>query len=265
MKKIQHYGRVYLKLIEMNFHSWATYRANFINSIVGSMSWGIFSVVSILLLTSRVQSVFGWTRYELYLLTGCYGIVIGVFHILFSRNFERLSRVIHQGQLDGILLKPMDSQFLVSSWNIGLGTALRVLFSFFFVLYVLDKMKMTVSPVSILNFLILLVVSVTLLYSIWFFLCTSMIWFTRLSNLVDFLFTITGMSRYPPEMTRGLKYNVFIFILPIVLIVATPTKALINRTLGGDVYLLIGFTVFFFVLSRWFWKFALRYYTSASG
>src|SRR3972149_8688112 len=87
------YVRIYRDLLRLNLSSLVAYRSNFVNSVVSSTAWGVFSLVSIVLLTYRVQSVFGWTREEILLLTGVYSVVIGVFHTLFSRNFVRFSRL----------------------------------------------------------------------------------------------------------------------------------------------------------------------------
>ena len=55
------------------------------------------------------------------------GIVVGIFHMFFSINMRRLSRIIRWGELDLILTKPLDSQFAVSFWLIDYTMILRII------------------------------------------------------------------------------------------------------------------------------------------
>jgi ABC-type uncharacterized transport system permease subunit len=57
------------------------YRANFINSVISSLGWGIFSVIFMLLLTNKTSSIYQWSRDEILLLTGFYNILGGTLFI----------------------------------------------------------------------------------------------------------------------------------------------------------------------------------------
>ena len=97
------------------------------------------------------------------------------------------------------------------------------------------------------------------------FYCTFLIWFPRLTNIIDFLFTIDGMARYPSEMIKKLNPIILFFILPFTLSVATPVKVLVRGSFDGDIIYLIIISVGMSVVSRLFWLYALRHYTSASS
>lgn len=262
---MKHYISVYKMLLKLNFSALVAYRTNFLNNIISTLVWGFFSIISIYFLTGGSRSIFGWSRNELLLLTGAHGVMIGIFHAFFSRNFNRFSRIIHYGQLDEILLKPMDSQFLISLWIFNYTNLVRSVIGFIFLLYVSNIAHYVITLITIINFMILLCIGLLLLYSIWFIVSTLIIWFTQLSNLVEALYTISGMARFPTDMYRGLANYIFVFILPITLVVTAPTKALLQRALMGDILELIVYAVGLLIFSRFFWKFALRYYTSASG
>lgn len=262
---MKRYLDTYATLLKLNFSNLTTYRGNFINSVVGSIVWGSFHFISILLLTSRVSSVYGWSRDELILLTASFSFLWGFFHILFARNFERMSEIIDFGQLDQILMKPIDSQFLLSVYSINFTGFVRVILGFVAILLISQRAHIQFTLVNIVLYLVLVVSGLLLIYSIWFSVTTLIIWFPRLTNLVVFLFNISGLSRYPPDMIRGLKSTVLLFLLPITIFVSTPTKALINKLNIQDMFLLLFLALLFFFFSRVFWKFALRYYTSASS
>lgn len=263
MKK---YLKVYSKLLQLNLSALLSYRANFINSMISSIGWGTFTFVSVLLLTSRVNSVYGWTRSEILILSASYNIVIGLFHIFFSRNFERFSTVIHYGFLDSILLKPMDSQFLLSFWLVNYIGFFRILVGGIGILiYLIYISHIVITFAGIIGFVLFMILGVITLYSIWYIFSTVIIWQSRLSNIIGLLYELNGVTRYPQEFYKGVSTALYILVLPLSLVVTIPVKALIHKlTLIESIQIIcLGGALLF--ISRRFWKFALRFYTSASG
>lgn len=257
--------KIYKILLNLNFSTLTAYRANFTNSLIASVGWGIFSVLSMLLVTSKTPIVFGWKREELLILVGAYSIVVGIFHMVFSRNFDRFSRIINRGELDVILTKPLDSQFLLSLWIFNYASFIRIIMGIIFTLYMVQKIGISIGFLEMMGFFLLGFIGLVLLYSLWFLAIATTIWFSRLSNLTELMNTITGISRQPPEMFKEFSSYVFIFLLPLTLIVVAPTRFLLQKATWQEVLLLFLFSVIFFCLSRKFWKFALRFYTSAGG
>lgn len=262
---IKKYFRVYKTLFGLNLSALTAYRGGFYAMMASSVVWGSFQYISVLLLTSRVKSIFGWTRNELIILTAAYSFFWGVFHFVLARNFSRLSRVIDYGELDLILAKPMDSQFLTSFWIMNFTGLFRTLLGCIILIYMLSITHVVVALPNVIGFFVLGICGLTLIYSFWFIVATSLIWYPRLSNVIELLYNVTGIARYPSQIVYETKNFVLFFLLPLTFTMATPTKMLLNKAMGGDVAWLLLFTCVFFFLSRWFWKFALRFYTSASG
>ncbi len=261
---MKRYISIYKTLLRLNFSALVSYRANFINSVVSTLAWAVFSLFTVTLLTTNTRYVYGWSREELLILVGAYNIFIGVFHMLFSRNFERFSTIMHFGQFDSLLTKPADTQFLLSLWLINYTSIFRVLFGVLFTFHMLQVVDISFSFLSITEFVLFGICGLTVLYSMWFFAGTLIIWFTRLSNIIELLYSVTGMARYPKEMFQNIG-GAMAFLLPLILVITTPTKALLQKVSGQDAILLMIFSIFLFILSRKFFLFALRFYTSASN
>ncbi len=259
------YLKVYKTFFFLNFARYLEYRANFINSTISSVGWGIFSVVVILLLTAKVSRVFGWTRDELLVLSGCVNIFYGLFRGMFSGNFENMSILVKFGKLDEFLTKPIDSQFLVSTTYMTLTGLFRVALATIFVGYMLQKIHISTTPIDLVLFVFLLAFSILLLYSIWYSVLVLTIWHPDLSNIVGLMNAIDNAVRYPQEMYRTLPFFWFLLVLPFTYVVAVPTKVLLHKVTAMDIFGLVSFAIIFFFVSRLFWKFALRSYTSASS
>lgn len=262
MKK---YWRVYKTLLKLNFATLLMYRANFYNNLISSIAWGLFSLFSIVLLTSNSTMVFGWSRDQLLLLNGLYGIIIGIYHVFLSANFERFSNIIHFGQLDSILTKPIDSQFLLSFWIIRFATFSRVIIAGIYTWYISNNLHLSLAFGSLAVITILMLLGLILLYSIWYIVITLTIWQTKLSNLTELMFSVTGVARYPQEMMHQLADYVFVFLLPFTLIINIPARIYLDKAESFDIILLTLLALGLFFLSRRFWKYALRFYTSASN
>ncbi|HSW48436.1 MAG TPA: ABC-2 family transporter protein [Candidatus Saccharimonadales bacterium] len=265
MKTLIRYLKVYRTILRLNLVQLFTYRVNLINSIIGHTVWAAFIIISMLLLTSRTSSVFGWTRNELLILAGTYNIILSIFYFLFSRNFNEFSNTIHYGKLDALITKPIDIQFLMTCMYVSYTHVIRFILGVGFVIFILNQMHMVFTIVTFLWFILFLVLSIVILYSIWLLVMTITIWHTKLSNLADLLYEGHSVSKYPQEIFKGASWPVYFILFPLTLIVTIPTKVLLQKMLLGDIFWPIIFAIGLFGISRRFWKFALRYYTSASG
>ncbi len=261
---MKQYIDTFKALLRLNVSRYLAYRANFVNSLFSSLIWSIFSFLYIILLTSKTPVVYGWTRNQLILLMGLYNIVIGgFFHGFFSRNFDRFSEKIHMGKLDAILLKPIDSQFSMSFELVAYTQFARLFVGLGVSVYIIQADHIKVTMAGLLGFCLLSVFGITLLYSIWYIVMTFTVWYTKLSNLTDLLYHLNDISRFPPKMFSGLK-AFGLFLIPYTLLLITPTKTLIQHITFLDAIELIILSVSFLILSRKFWRFALKSYTSAS-
>ncbi len=259
------YLKIYKALLKINLVSLLTYRANFVNSTISAFVWGIFAIAVIVLITSRTQTLFGWKREELILLTAVYSLIVGIFHVFFARNFERFSRLMMWGHFDPVLLKPLDSQFSISFWEINYSALVRIILGFLLLIYLVFALSYVINLFTFIFFISLLFVGVFVLYALWLFAATLLIWVPELSNIIELMYTINGFTRYPAEMFKKVSGFLFLFMLPIVFVATSPFKSLIGRADYIDIFALLSICGVLLVFSRLFWRFGLRSYTSASN
>lgn len=259
------YLKIYKALLKANLIALTTYRGNFVNSTISSFMWGLFSIATVLLLTSRITSVFGWKREDLILLTAVYSLIVGIFHIFFSRNFERFARVIAWGSFDSVLLKPIDSQFSISFWEVNYPALSRIVLGVLLLVYMLFSFSYSINFLSAMFFVIMLITGVLCLYSLWLFAATLLIWVPQLTNIIEFMYTVNGFTRNPPEIYKKVSGILFLFLLPVVFVATSPLKFLIGTADFFDVFILLLITGVLLITSRMFWMFGLRFYTSASS
>ncbi|HLD24407.1 MAG TPA: ABC-2 family transporter protein [Patescibacteria group bacterium] len=262
---MKRYLKIYRQLIRLNLAALLTYRVNFVNNILASIVWGLMSLYTVIMLTARITDAYGWKREELLLFNGVYGVIVGIFHMFISINMGRLSRVIHVGELDGILVKPIDSQFAVSFWWINFAMIFRILIALVYTIWIIGVLHITISVSQLVLFVFLAFGSLALLYSLWFGILTNLIWFSNMTNLVLFMYSFESMARFPKEMLMQLSSYIFAVILPLALVINTPARALLGKLSFLDASILMLIAIVFWVIARTYWRFALRHYTSASS
>src|SRR5215510_14472088 len=104
-------------------------------------------------------------------------------------------------------------------------------------------------------------------YSIMLGLAAVSFWIVRAQGLVYGYFNFLNIARYPDVIFPWLFRLIFGWVIPVVIIANIPARLLI-KSLGQPfplmLHLIIASTIVFW-LSRVFWKFALRHYSSASS
>lgn len=258
------YFRIYKAIFKINVVYILAYRTSFINNIISSLGWGMFQIIWITLLTNKAKIAFGWKQDEMIFLAMGYIVSLGIFHFFFSRNFDAFSRIIDRGEFDSHLLKPLDTQFLISTMILSIANIIRTFVGIGLMIWWAIIHHYHVGIFELLNFSFLIGVGVMVMYSIWFIFITTLIWYPNLNNMVDFLYTINGLARYPSEMLRMSGKLILYLFIPLSLVVATPIRVIIQKNLWPDELLLLGICALLFTISRKFWKYSLKYYTSAS-
>jgi ABC-2 type transport system permease protein len=104
-----------------------------------------------------------------------------------------------------------------------------------------------------------------ILYSLWFILGATSIWFTKIYNITEVLKGLLAAGRFPIGAYPAAYRFFFTFVIPVVFLTTIPAETLLGRVnplwvVGGGCL-----AVILLLLSNRFWQFALRFYTSASS
>jgi ABC-2 type transport system permease protein len=223
----------------------------------------------------------GWGKYEFFVFLSTTWLVNSLVQTFFMPNAEEFSELIRTGNLDFALLKPIDTQFLVSfnkmDWSSlsNLLTAGVLLTVSLWALTTRAENPLTFSPLVILLYPFYVLCGVVIMYSLMISLASTSIWLGRNQTLYDFWFYITNFARYPMEIyQRGWGkplWGLFTFVIPVLIVVNVPARIL-ARPLNPRAWWewpLAGFAILAAVASlaasRWVFQRALLSYRSASS
>ncbi len=255
-----------------------TFRANFLLDTVSSICWVLINLAFYTLVfryTPSIGAGTGWEMYPFFLFLATALLINSVVQMFFMTNADDLSELVRTGSLDFALLKPVDTQFLVSftriEWsslgNLAIGVGLLV--------YSLAKLRYMPGPVEIALYPLFVACGVAIYYSLMIALASTSVWLGRNQTLFDFWFYLTNFSRYPMEIYHGpwgtpLR-RVFTFCVPVLVAVNVPARILIrpiHPEQPADWWLplfALAATAASLAGSRWVFQRALRSYRSASS
>ena len=157
-------------------------------------------------------------------------------------NAQEFSELIRTGGLDFALLKPIDTQFLISFQRVEWSTLSNFLVGIVMLFYSLYQLMtrevnpLQLSPLAIVVYPLFILCGIVILYSLMITLAATSIWLGRNQTLYNFWFYITNFSRYPMEIYSGAAgmalQSFFTFIVP-VLVVVKRSSASDGQTAGG--------------------------------
>lgn len=258
------YLKLHLRLIQLNVSGMLIYRVNLYAGLIATVSWVAFAVIAVVVYTNQSARIAGWSLPELITLTGVFSIVTGLAYSLFLQSFMSLAEKINTGDLDLVLTKPIDSQFLATSQMMSLQNLARFICGIVLVMIGTNHTQVSFQTVSI--FTSLLLASIAILYSIWLLLVTLNFYTRRLDNVIGLLLELFDQtSRTPSDTFRLASSWAFNFLLPLFMVVSFPTKVLWGKLSIELTLLTIVTSVTLFFLSRKFWQYSLRHYSSASS
>ena len=200
------YLRVFLTFARNSLVRDMTFRANFLIDMFTSIAWVLMNLAFYTLIfhyTPAIGADSGWEKYQFFLFLATALLINSLVQTLFMTNADELSELVRTGSLDFALLKPIDTQFLVSltriEWS-SLGNFAVGLGLMGYSMYRLDYLP---GLVQIVLYPVYIACGVAIYYSLMIALAATSVWLGRNQTLFDFWFYIINFSRYPMEIYHG--------------------------------------------------------------
>jgi ABC-2 type transport system permease protein len=240
------------------------YRGNFLVSALTSVGGLAGALFGLSLFYRAGVLLGGWTFHEALLVMGCFTALTGFSRTFLSPNLSRIVEHVQKGTLDFVLLKPIDTQLWLSSRRLSPWGIADVVLGLGIVGYAALRLDLAVS--ALLLGAVPLLAGATVLYSLWFLLATTTIWFVKIYNVTEVLNALLDAGRFPIDaFPRGLYRFVFTFVVPVAFLTTVPAQAMLGRASPTALLISCGLALALFAVCRAFFRFALRYYTSASS
>jgi len=241
------------------------YRAHFVTTLlVGLVQLGL-GIVPILLLFGFTQEVHGWSRAEVITLVGMYQIITGLMAAFVAPNLQRMTAYITEGELDGVLLRPVSSQFYLTLRWINVAELSNVASGI--VVLVIGLVQSGVSPnaAQILQAFVLAACGLVLLAVVWSAMSFLAFWLQSVNPIGAIYLNLIEAGRYPLVFFPVAVRAFLTFAFPVAFATTFPVQALAGDRGWAPVAGGIALSVAAVTVLRMLWRRGLRSYASASS
>ena len=262
---LRKYLKVYRKFIHTSLASELEYKTNIIIDLITAFFSLLGSIFLLSIFFQSTDNIGGWSFKQSLIIQSIYTILNGITNTWFNPNLTEIVKHIREGTLDFVLLKPIDSQFYISTKKISPSGLLEIILGLCLLFYCVKINQLNLNVSFIILCTITILCSIGILYSLWFFISTTTIWFVKTWNATEVLRSFLYVGRFPlTSFSFSLRIFFSVFI-PIAFITTIPSEVLLGIAQMWKILLEISVFFIFFFTSRRFWLFALRYYSSASS
>ncbi|MBD1833107.1 ABC-2 family transporter protein [Cyanobacteria bacterium FACHB-472] len=239
------------------------YRVNFVLAAFSSLGNLAGSMFGLSLFYSNGYTFDGWSWEEALVVLGIFTLLQGFSATFLVPNLNRIVDLVQQGTLDFVLLKPISSQFWLSTRTISPWGLPDLLFGIIVIAYAGFKLGLHSGDYFLSA--VPLIFGFAILYSLWFMLGATSIWFVKIYNVTEVLRGFLEAGRFPMVAYPTAYRFFFTFIVPVAFLTTIPAETMLGR---GELSWIVSAGVLALVLlvaSHFLWRFALRFYTSASS
>jgi ABC-2 type transport system permease protein len=266
------YYRVFATFFRNAITREMTFRGNLLITIMTRTFYFVAQLTLFEIIYRQVVAIDDWTREEYFAFMATGMLINSLVEAFFMPNCANFSELIRTGNLDFVLLKPIDSQFLVSFEKMELAMLNQAVLALSLVTYALVKIGHPPHLLHTAMYVVFVAVGVTLLYSLMLLLASTSVWFGRNTGLYDFWFYVTIFARYPRGIYGGspggeaLQFGLT-YVVPILLVVTVPSRILLAKVLDPSWLTLVAIAAagIGLVASRAVFRWSLRSYRSASS
>ncbi len=242
------------------------YRVDFLIEGFMSLYWLAWNLVPLLILYGRRDQIGGgWDFPSALIVIGWFTSLRGLLEGAINPALIEVVDRIRTGEFDFVLLKPADTQFLVSTARFEPWKLVDVCGGVGLVVYALIRLHHMPSPADILLALAMLMTAAMVLYSLWILVLATAFWVVRVDNLT-FLFTsVFDAARWPVQVFRGAWRFLFTFVIPLAMMTTYPAMAILGSLDARTALYSFAGALAFSLLARLLWRSAIGHYTSASS
>ncbi len=262
---LRKYLKVYKKFLHTSLASELEYKTNILIDLFTAILSLIGSIFLLSIFFENNGYIGGWKFEQALIIQGIYTILNGITNTWFNPNLTEIVKHIREGTLDFVLLKPIDSQFFISLKRITPSGFLEIILGFFLLLYCIKINQININLTFLTLCLITIICSICILYSLWFFISTTTIWFVKTWNATEVLRSFLYIGRFPlNSFSISLRIFFSVFI-PIAFITSIPAEVFLGLSQLWEILLEVIVALIFLSSSRKFWLYALKFYSSASS
>lgn len=241
------------------------YRANFIALGLVGIVETIVTVLPMLLLFSFTDTLEGWNRGETIALVGLFRMALALHGLLVDGGLSQFSGDVNRGNLDLLLIRPVNTQFLVTFRYVSLFQLVNVAIGLLLFGIGVAQAGLHIGWQAAVQAVIVFGCGLVLLTAI--VSAGTYIAFraTTVEQINWAVLDIAHMGQYPISFYPSAVRMVLTAIVPVAFVTTIPVDALRGAAGWGMTGVAVVFATVAVMALRWWWENSVREYASASS
>jgi ABC-2 type transport system permease protein len=259
------YGMLYLYFLRFSFSRAMEFRLDFFFRIVMDTVYYIVHIIFFGVIYGHTSMIGGW-NFDQILIFMCGFFLVDAIHMtVHANNIWALPEHVNKGDLDYYLIRPVSSLFFLSHRDFAANSFVNLLIAAGMLTWALLRYPGEFSTVQVLVFLGLLLNGAYLYWGIHMCFVIPVFWTHSAHGFQMLFYSLKQFAERPDPIFQGWIRRTLTTFLPFLIIASFPARILFE---GLSLSILIHSALVSLGLSLfllWFWKKALRSYSSASS
>lgn len=241
------------------------YKFNFIFGGLFELIWLIMYVILLNVIYSGTESIGGWNKYQVLMLTFHGGLIDALFTFLMVPGLGQLPQLVNSGELDFYLLKPINKRFYLSCRCFSFSQIKNIAINIIGIIFCYIKMDREFTFVNILGYILLSVSGFLIIYSIIFVLMSLSFWVIKIDVVMSVCSEIITIGNKPMSIYPKISQKILIYVIPILVAFNFPIIFLLENNNLLLIFLSFSIAIIWFLLSSMIFHKGLKKYASASS
>ncbi len=241
------------------------YRANFLTQSLLGVFWASISFAGISIFYTQTDQIGGWSYGQALLIVALFTFLDGLLNFLMRPNTERIVTMVREGTMDFVLTKPANSQFLATLRHMRYAGLSDMLAGAAIFAFAGTQLALAPRWEHVLQFAVMLISAVLLIYSIWVAMASLSFWFVRIENIAELFSVFFETARFPISTFGGLLRFILTFVVPIAFMTTFPAQAVLGMLEPHWLLSAPLVAAAMLWLTHRLWRFAVLHYSSASS
>ncbi len=264
MKVLLKYAGLFQSFFKASLMSELEYRFNIGARIVTDIIWYAAQLSVFEVLFKHTSSLNGWSLSETRVFMGILFVTDALYMLLFSENLDRLGAKVRKGDLDLLLVKPINSQWMLSFQKVSVAYAGNLVIAWAWLLWALFQIP-SFDWFQLAWLVVSVPISIVIIYSIRFMTSATALFFTRADAVNYIWYQVYRLGTRPHGFYPIVLRFAVLTLIPIAFLASVPAQIVLGK--DGPLILIWGLFVAIGLLklSTLVWQRGLRAYSSASS
>lgn len=260
------YIKLYLAFVKNCLQAQMEYRMNFVFSILAECGWICSHLLYLMVLYTSDVSIGTLSRDSLFMFTGTYLVITGIYMSMFYTNFANIPEYLRTGQLDLFITKPLSLQFITTLRYVDFGYPIAdFCCGIALILIGWHRIKVAVTLGTVAGFLLFILLGAIWVYVLQIIPALISFWTIKVNGIYSIGYAVHDMNKMPRDVYSKFIQRIGTFLFPLFPMANYPTLFVTKRLQGAEfLWGLIGPFVFL-ILIKLCWNIAIKRYVSASS